>query len=284
MDRFLILANSEKDVGLSLSKRISKYISEKGGTSRILARDSSGGTSGIGKGEVGDAQLALVLGGDGTMVRASRDLSDLSIPMIGINLGTLGYLCEVEEAHVFRAVDDIFLDDFSIEDRLRLRGDIFSEDGKRISRAALNDIVCYRSGSLQIASINVYVNERFLCNYYADGLIIATPTGSTAYSMSAGGPIIDPGAGMLLITPINAQAMTARSIVIGEDDKITVEAVQRHRGKTRKNEECDLAFDGDYIATIGLNERIVIRKAPVPARFLKLSQMNFIERLQRKMG
>ena len=127
-----------------------------------MARDSSGGTSGIEKDEVGDAQLALVLGGDGTMVRAARDLSDLSIPMIGINLGTLGYLCEVEEAHVFRAVDDIFLDDFSIEDRLRLRGDIFSEDGKRISRAALNDIVCYRSGSLQIASINVYVNERFL--------------------------------------------------------------------------------------------------------------------------
>ena len=225
----------------------------------------------------------LVLGGDGTIVRAARDMTGTPIPMIGVNLGTLGYLCEVEEDNVFAAIDRIMEDDYTIEDRLKLTGSVYQNNTQTAVHMALNDIVIYRAGNLQIVSLNVYVNGKFLCNYFADGLIISTPTGSTAYSMSAGGPIVDPKSEMIIVTPVNAQAMTAKSIVLEAKDEIIVEVMQRRRGKAREGEAVEIAFDGDNIARLKTGERIVIRKAAEHVRFLKLSEMSFIERLQKKI-
>ena len=284
MLNFLVITNIEKDEGLQLTHRIKEYIESHGGFCQIKEREST-------IGEIREIQMqenhaidcVLVLGGDGTIVRAARDMTGTPIPMIGVNLGTLGYLCEVEEDNVFAAIDRIMEDDYTIEDRLKLTGSVYQNNTQTAVHMALNDIVIYRAGNLQIVSLNVYVNGKFLCNYFADGLIISTPTGSTAYSMSAGGPIVDPKSEMIIVTPVNAQAMTAKSIVLEAKDEIIVEVMQRRRGKTREDEAVEIAFDGDNIARLKTGERIVIRKAAEHVRFLKLSEMSFIERLQKKI-
>lgn len=282
MKRFLIITNSSKDEGLRLTHLIKEYIEKKGCVCRIEERSTQGGNDEIDLVRT-EVDCALVLGGDGTMVRAVRDMTGTPIPVIGVNLGTLGYLCEVEEENVFNAVDRIINDDYEIEDRVQIIGS--TGNGSGVSeQMAINDIVIYRAGNLQVVSLNVYVNDSFLCNYHADGLIIATPTGSTAYSMSAGGPIMDPKASMIVLTPINAQIMNAHSIVIPSEDEVRVELVRRNSGANKLEESVEIAFDGDNIASLGIGESIVIRQAPEMAKFLKLSSLSFIERLQKKMS
>ncbi len=284
MKKFMVITNSAKDEGLALTQRIRDYIEKRGGLCDIRERESKAGTvHKINMSEEPGVECVLVLGGDGTIVRAARDMTGTPIPMIGINLGTLGYLCEIEEENVFSAIDRIMSNDYAIEDRIKLTGSVIKNGETAEAHMALNDIVIYRAGNLQIVSLDVYINGGFLCNYQADGLIVSTPTGSTAYSMSAGGPIVDPKARMTLITPVNAQAMTARSIVIPAEDEIRVEVAARTRGKAHGDERVEIAFDGDNIAELTIGESIVIRKAPEVARFLKLSSLSFIERLQKKM-
>ena len=128
-----------------------------------------------------DVDAVVAIGGDGTLIRAATRVETLEIPLMGVNLGTLGYLCEVEEATVFDAIDSLMADKYMTEDRIMLTG---HKRGSETSRVALNDIVIHRKGNLQILSLNVYVNGEFLNNYHADGIIVATPTGSTGYSKS----------------------------------------------------------------------------------------------------
>ncbi|MCR4843316.1 MAG: NAD(+)/NADH kinase [Eubacterium sp.] len=284
MKKFMIITNTGKDEGLELTNRIKKYIEDKGGSCVIKERGTTAGSNDkISADVAGPVDCALVLGGDGTIVRAARDMTGTPIPIIGVNLGSLGYLCDVDQDHVFDAVDRIMGDVFEIEDRVKLMGSIIM-DGESIStHTALNDVVVYRAGNLQIVSLNVYINGQYLCNYNADGLIIATPTGSTAYSMSAGGPIVDPKAELMVLTPVNPQTTNARSIVISSRDEVSVEVMRRNRGNNRHDESVEIAFDGDNIARIHIGDRIVIRKAPEMSRFLKLSQVSFIDRLQKKI-
>ncbi len=282
MNKFLVITNKDKDKDLKLTKAIKSYIEEHGGSCAIEERSAAGDNPRIDI-EKNRVDCALVLGGDGTIVRAARDMTASPVPMIGVNLGTLGYLCEVEEENVFSAIDRIMADDYEIEQRVKIVGSIGEDEGELSEQMALNDIVIYRAGNLQIVSLNVYVNGSFLCNYHADGLIIATPTGSTAYSMSAGGPIMDPKAEMIVITPVNAQAMSAKSIVIPSEDEVRVEVMRRNKGVV-KEESVEIAFDGDNIACIGIGESIVIKQAPEMAKFLKLSSLSFIERLEKKMN
>ena len=284
MKHFLIVANTQKDTDLAVSGKIKSYIEGLGGTCIIKQRDATPDQIVKLNMEEGHGiECILVLGGDGTMVRAARDMTGLTVPMIGVNLGTLGYLCEVEEDKIFASVDRLMADDYEIENRIKLSGSVVC-DGEQIkTHSALNDIVIYRAGNLQIVSLDLYVNGQFLCNYFADGLIISTPTGSTAYSMSAGGPIVDPKAELIVITPINAQALSSKSIVISSNEVLSVVVKNRRSAAGREKESVELAFDGDNIARITEGERIVIRRSPENAQFLKLSRLGFIERLQKKM-
>lgn len=232
MKHFVVIANAYKDRDFALTNKIVAYIEQKGGTAKGLMSN----VEAISDNEFEledipqDTQCILVLGGDGTLIRAATRVETLEIPLMGVNLGTLGYLCEVEEATVFDAIDSLMADKYMTEDRIMLTG---HKRGSETSRVALNDIVIHRKGNLQILSLNVYVNGEFLNNYHADGIIVATPTGSTGYSMSAGGPIVDPKGDMILLTPNNAHNLTSKSIVLSGDDEIEIEILSR-RSKTMR--------------------------------------------------
>lgn len=278
MRKFMLIANAYKDKNLALSARITQYIEERGGAAGICV-------SGNGEAEGGDFALSeipqdteciLVLGGDGTLIRAATRVESLQIPLIGVNLGRLGYLCELEEGNVFAALDQLMADDYIVEERIMLCG---AKQGDARARLALNDIAIHWAGDLSMLELLVYVNGEYLTTYHADGVIVATPTGSTGYSMSAGGPIVDPRGRMLLLTPINTHDLTSRSIVLGDEDVIEIEMESRYQ----KNERAAISFDGDSELTLAAGERVRIARADHTVRICKLSKRSFLEILRKKI-
>jgi NAD+ kinase len=154
-------------------------------------------------------------------------------------------------------------------------------DGKESETAlALNDVVIHRTGALSVVNLVVYVNGAYLNTFHADGIIVSTPTGSTGYNMSAGGPIVDPKAEMILITPINAHNLNSRSIVIGAEDEVVVEIGKR---RSQKDETVEVSFDGDNAVKLKVGDRFLIQKAEDTAKICKISRESFLEILRKKM-
>ena len=182
----------------------------------------------------------------------------------------------------FLYIDDIpkLAEEYQIENRMMIYGLSYQNDKLKDSARALNDIVITRKGSLQIIYFNIYVNGQFLHRYHADGIIVATPTGSTGYNLSAGGPIIDPKASMILITPVCPHSMHNRSIVLSPEDEITVEIESGREGNVQ---EVEAIFDGSHKVPLSTGERIEIRKSDKTTGIVKLSQVSFLEILHRKM-
>lgn len=296
MRHFLIITNTYKDADHALTKKISDYIRRKGGTDSCFY--STGETLAAAApmpAEIPeDTDGILVLGGDGTLIRAASRLVETQLPLIGVNLGTLGYLCELEEQNVFAAIDRLMAEDYITEQRMMLEGRCVRAEGAAAAAAqeagsaeavagagtALNDVVIHRTGSLSVISLEVYVNGEYLNTFRADGMIVATPTGSTGYNMSAGGPIVDPKAGMILITPINAHNMNSRSIVVGAEDTVVVEIAKR---RFQKDELVEVSYDGDSAGQLFVGDRLIVRRAKETVRICKLSKKSFLELLSRKM-
>ena len=155
-----------------------------------------------------------------------------------------------------------------------------NESAENGSYHALNDIVIHRTGSLSLVSLDVYVNGRYLNTFKGDGIIFATPTGSTGYNLSAGGPIVDPKAQLLLLTPINSHTLTPRSIVIDPQDEVVVEVGSR---RAQRDETVEVSFDGDHGCWLQVGERFKIQRAKEQARILKFSKVSFLEILRKKM-
>ena len=270
MKNFILITNEEKDTDLKLSKQMIEHIEEKGGRAKVFTDFQISDIP-------ADTECILVLGGDGTLIRVATKVESLEIPLIGVNLGTLGYLCELEDATVMGALDRLMQDDYMMEKRIMLTG---HKENCTNSKVALNDIVIHRAGTLQILSLNVYVNGEFLNTYNADGIIVATPTGSTGYSMSAGGPIVDPKGQMLLLTPNNAHNLNAKSIVLSADDEIEIEIGSR---RMQKDEKAWVSFDGDTVEELSVGERFIISKAVNHTKICKLNKKSFLEILRKKM-
>lgn len=281
MKNFFIITNALKDTGLKHTDRMISYIRERGGTCDFFVSVDENGAHSLDEAVIGtDAEAVFVIGGDGTLIRAARDLVVRHIPLIGVNLGHLGYLCELEENTVFGAIDELMEGRYALEERMMLSGYTIKQNCKTEEMVALNDIVIHRTGSLQIVDLNVYVNGEYLYNFKADGIILATPTGSTGYSMSAGGPIVDPRAKLLLMTPINAHTLNAKSIVIGAEDEVMIEIGTR---RSEKDEQVEVSFDGDRSMKLMVGDRIVVHRAEVSTSILRLSKMSFLEILRKKM-
>jgi NAD+ kinase len=221
-----------------------------------------------------DAECVIVLGGDGTMLQAARSAAYIDIPLIGVNLGTLGYLAEVEKSGVDDALDQIIAGKYEIEDRMMLYGSVTDKNDY-----ALNDIVITKSSAIQAINFDIYVNDLFLSNYHADGIIISTPTGSTGYSMSAGGPLVEPSADMILITPICPHTMNSRSMVLSSQTKIEIRIGE---GRDNRNQQVVAYFDGSGTIEMQTGDRINIEKANKTTKILKLNKISFLEALGRK--
>ena len=227
-----------------------------------------------------DTECIIVLGGDGTMLQGARDVVHKNIPLFGINLGTLGFLAEVDRQSVYPALHKLMEDDYEVEERMMLKGTVCRGEEILGEDIALNDIVIGREGHLRVVSFKNYVNGEYLNSYNADGIIISTPTGSTGYSLSAGGPVVSPGASMMIMTPIAPHTMNTRSIIFPAEDVITVEI---GRGRHQDSERGVASFDGDAVVPMITGDKIVIQKASVKTKILKLNHLSFVEVLRQKM-
>lgn len=279
MKNFSIITNVVKDDNLTVTHSITSYIEKKGGYATLLSTyEGRIPEQDFNAGQIPEnTECIIVLGGDGTLIRVATKVEELSIPMIGVNLGNLGYLCELEKANVYRAIDRLMADEYVMEERMMLTG---YKGGETHSRSALNDIVIHQVGNLSILHLNVYVNGEFLSTYLADGMIVATPTGSTGYNMSAGGPIVDPKAKMLLLTPINAHNLHSRSIVLGAEDVVEIELASRRQ---EQDEQAVVSYDGDSVLKLGVGDRFVVSQAASVTKICKLNKESFLEIMRRKM-
>jgi len=282
MKHFYLMTNALKDQEFSRTEAICRYIRKKGGECSFLRMDGNekNHRDALRADIPADTECILVIGGDGTLIKAARDTTGLHIPLIGLNLGHLGYLCELEEDTVFPAIDRLFEDRYVEENRMMLEGSVIRDGEELVKRQALNDIVIHRSGSLHVIAYHLSVNGQLLARYNADGMIVATPTGSTAYSMSAGGPIIDPRSSMILLTPINSHTLNNRSIVLDPDAKLQITMPSMHGDPSTR---IDLSFDGAQMVPLQPDDRVSIQKSGESIRILKLSQRSFLEILQRKL-
>jgi len=267
MNKFYIITNLLKDKTLETTYRIKKYIEEHG-RECVLATPERILPEGT--------DCVLVLGGDGTLIRAARDMHAYDVPLLGINMGTLGYLTEVELQNVEEALDQLFDGDMQVQKRMMLRGIINEEE----QHLAFNDIVVTRLGALRVIHFKLYVNGELLNTYHADGMIVSTPTGSTAYNLSAGGPIVEPTASIIVITPICSHALNTSSIVLSAEDEIMIEITPDREGNSQT---VGLSFDGENNMEMKTGDRLVIRKSESETELLKLSDISFLERMRWKM-
>jgi NAD+ kinase len=220
--------------------------------------------------------LAVSLGGDGTMLRTVDLVADAGVPVLGVNLGHLGYLTEVEPAHLEQALTGFFAGRHRIEHRLRMAVDVTSSGVVPGVRPALNEAVLGKTPSGQMARVLVTVDGEPFTTYAADGVIVATPTGSTAYAWSAGGPLVDPSHAALLLTPVAAHMLFDRSLVLPPTACIRLDVVG--------DRPADLSVDGRSLGTLVPGDAITCTAAPEAARFVRFDGRSFLGILKAKFG
>ena len=274
MDTFYIIPNEKKDLDLLVTQRICNYVGKKGGQCILASEDEEGH---IIPGTVPEyVDCAIVLGGDGTLIQAARDLLGYNIPVIGVNMGTLGYMAEVEIDDIEESMQKLLDDKYYLEIRMMIQGSVNGQE----PLSAMNDVVVTRENGLRVVHFDVYVNDELLNTYQADGVIVSTPTGSTGYNLSAGGPILEPTANMVVITPICSHALNTSSIVLSADDEIRIEmGEERHGGQG----EFNISFDGKNMRDIVSGQSVTIRKSDNVTKLMKLSEISFLEILRKKM-
>ena len=284
MEHFYIIANSEKPESVTLRDKIVGYLNRRGKTCSYQENAQPSENHAYSFTDPArvpeDIDAVLVLGGDGTVIQAARDLARRDVPFLGINVGTLGYLTEVEASEYGQALDTLIRGEYYLEKRMMLCGEVFTEEGKTYAGKALNDIVISRQGVLRVVNFQILVNGRYLNSYNADGMIISTPTGSTGYNLSAGGPIVEPGAEMLLITPICPHTLNARSIVLSGHDQVEIVIGP---GRKMEKDRAVATFDGDTEIGLVSGERVKIRRSIHATKLIKLNDQSFLEVLSRKL-
>ncbi|MBQ2803227.1 MAG: NAD(+)/NADH kinase [Lachnospiraceae bacterium] len=286
MKHFLIYTNKHKDKNLNTTELIKSFLETRGRKVTLKIKEED--WKEVNSEDVEEARdiptdvdCMIVLGGDGTVLQAARETKKLHIPIIGVNLGTLGYMTEIEPAHLEESLERLILDDYEQECRMMLNGKVYHGDGTNDEGWALNDIVISRSGSLQIIKFNIYVNGQFLNDYNADGMIVTTPTGSTGYNLSAGGPLIEPKAKLIMLTPICPHSLNQRSIILSPEDVIEIEIPKGRKGQPQTVEA---NFDGSHKIELSTGDRIRIVQSEKTTEFIKLNQVSFLKVLHKKMS
>lgn len=282
MKNFLLLGNNCKEENQYWMRVVDEFIVEHQGNCNAMQveRFSEMKTKDFRDRIPDDTECIIVLGGDGTLIRCAGAVLGMNIPLIGMNLGTVGYLCDIDKNNWKESLLQLLEDRYYIEERMMITGCSKKASSPPVCLNALNDIVIFRYGDLRVVDYKLYVNHELLNTYTADGLIISTPTGSTGYSMSCGGPIVDPAASMIVITPISPHTWGTRSIVLNSEDEIMVEIGERHSGI---DEMVKASYDGDYAEELYVGDQIRICKSDEYTKLLKLKRMSFVDNIRKKM-
>ena len=283
MKKFYIITNHAKDPERETTYRIQNCLMKRG-KACLLPELIPGEETAAYRDVPKDVDCVIVLGGDGTLLRAARKLVDLNVPFLGINLGNLGYLTEGDRGSIPDIMERITAGEYYIEERMMLTGQVYSPDGKLLGEnVALNDLTVNRQKMLRVFNFKLYVNGKFLYMYKADGIIISTPTGSTAYNLSCGGPIVEPTAKLFLVTPIAPHSLNNRSLILSSTDRIELEILGSEKDVDSEMQYVTF-FDGDDPIPMEPGCRVVISKAPQVTKILKMSSQSFLETLRIKMS
>jgi len=232
---------------------------------------------GVPEGElVRRADVVVVFGGDGTILRAARSAAPYGIPILGVNLGGFGFLAEVNGPEVERALHRLLEGDFRLDERMMLRARVEHEGRTSQEFLALNDIVITKSGYARLVKLRTFVNNEHLATHLADGLIVATPTGSTAYSLSAGGPIVHPAVEGLVLTPICAHTLNGRAVVVSAGDTIVIQVEPVGAPPI-------LTVDGQEGYPLQPGDEVRVERSPLHTRLVRLGPGGFYSLLRAKL-
>ncbi|MCD8553812.1 NAD(+)/NADH kinase [Seleniivibrio sp.] len=223
------------------------------------------------------SDLVVVLGGDGTLISAVRILGMKETPILGVNLGRLGFLTETRASDALATLKSVLDGDYRLERRMKLHSHLLEEDEKVLEIDVLNDLVINKSDVARIIEMSLYINKVLVNEYRADGLIVATPTGSTAYSLAAGGPIVHPSLETMVITPICPQGLSNRPIVISDDSEVEI------RIKTG-NEKVSITFDGQIYRQLDTEKTITVKKASTCTQLIVPKDKNYYALIREKLG
>ncbi|WP_312043509.1 NAD(+)/NADH kinase [Anaerotignum sp.] len=277
-----LIPNIEKDKDLAVTKRLTGHLLDKGCIPQLPEKIA----------ELADLDMyarkeheiyehtdfIISLGGDGTLLGVGRRASQFNTPILGINLGTLGFLTAEEKNRAEYAIDKVLMGDYKKEKRMMLQTSISTEEGRIDGITALNDICISRGLLYKILEFNVFVNDEYVDTLRADGVIICTPTGSTAYNLSAGGPVLKADAQIIAIPPIAPHTLTSRSVVVSADDVVTVEV------NPREDTAFTISADGQESWSLTGKKVVQIRRAGVYTTIIKTNPQNFYDVLRHKLS
>lgn len=230
--------------------------------------------------EIGQqADLGIVIGGDGNMLSRARTLSPFKIPLLGINRGNLGFLTDIDPQNVCQQLESCLIhNQFFTEDRFLLQMDLVHQNHKIQSSLAVNEVVIHHSQIAHIIELQVFINDKFAFSQRADGLIVATPTGSTAYSLSAGGSIMTPDLNAIALVPMFPHTLSSRPLIIDGNNKITIKFPNQESTKLAVSCDSQVRFD------LTSQHSITIQQAPHPLKLLHLNNYNYYNVLSSKLG
>ncbi|MEN6357926.1 MAG: NAD(+)/NADH kinase [Armatimonadota bacterium] len=273
--------NPNKNDAVQLAAELADWLAQK--NVRPLITEDVASAMGrpqysVTEGEVLDADLLMVLGGDGTMLRWSRLAAPRGTLMIGVNFGQYGFITETHPDEAKAALERFLRGDYTISERVVLNA-IVVRDNKQISSFyALNDVVVSKGPFARMLGLNTFVDNRFIVTYTADGIIIASPTGSTAYSLSAGGPVVHPDVDVLIITPICPHTMNARSLVVPDTESVQISPECRE-----DKPDIMVTIDGQLGQHLICGDKVEIGKAGFTAKLVQLEAQSFYSKLQRRL-
>jgi len=207
-------------------------------------------------------EVLISFGGDGTFLRAASAVAGTAIPLLGVNLGKVGFLARAEAFQVEATLDALHAQRWTTQPRMALRATIHHGDGRTEQITALNDVVVARGRLPRVLRLDVAVGDSHLATYVADGVVVSSPTGSTGYSFSAGGPVLDPLSRNIVVTPIAAYLATLRAVVVSPTQSVTVTIVQ--------GDDAVVSVDGWIDEPLGVGDRVTVTEAPTPVRFVEL--------------
>ena len=280
MKKVGVIPNINKDKDLEITKSVVNWLLDHGSEpylNEIVAARIGYEKQGKKANEIySKSDFLIALGGDGTILNVARLCAPFGTPILAVNLGHLGFLTEIDASELFPSLEKIYKGEYAIEKRMMLEANVVKNDMEVINFRALNDIVITRGAFSRMVRIKAYVNDNYVDTYLADGVIVATPTGSTAYSLSAGGPIVYPTVEVIIITPICPHTLYSRSIVVSPDDVIRLEIAE-------ENQDLMITTDGQQGYKIDYRDVIYIKKSNEYTNLIKVKNSNFFDLLRDKL-
>jgi NAD+ kinase len=281
MNRIGIFTNEDRDIDYTFTKILAESITKHGGdalmSDRLAEKSGRGIPCGNDEAVIDQSDMVVCLGGDGTFLKVARKVYQKDLPILGINLGNLGFLTEVERDNIDLSIEQLFSGNYEVEERMMLDAVIYRKGREPIKEIALNDFVIGRGAISRIIHVKTYINNVFVDTFPGDGLIVSSPTGSTAYTLSAGGPIVEPDTKLLLITPICPHILYSRSFVTKSDSvvKAIVEEDYEYGAMVTP--------DGQEGHAIGGGDIIEIKQSPNCTKIIKMNPRNFFNILRTKI-